>query len=93
LTIPQIFAIIISEKEKEITKMKINIEDKRVKFSAVPAGGVFVYNGDVYIALIRDYNDTDENETFNAVDLDNGSVINISDNDTVTYYANAALNL
>lgn len=71
--------------------MKINLENRVTNFSTIPAGGIFSYNGDIFIALTREY--TDDDETFNAIDLRDGSVINMSNIDIVTYYSNATLNL
>ena len=71
--------------------MKVNLENKVTNFGSVPAAGIFSYNGDIFIALTRGY--TDDDEIFNAVDLRDGSVINMNDDDIVTYYSNATLNL
>lgn len=73
--------------------MIVNHKHNKINFSNVPAGGIFSYNGDDYIALIREYANDDDGDTFNAVDLNDGTTIYMNDTDIVTYYPDATLNL
>lgn len=73
--------------------MIINHKHNEIDFSKVPAGGIFSYNGYDYIALIREYTDDNDGDTFNAIDLNDGTTIYINDTDIVTYYSDATLNL
>lgn len=63
-------------------KIQSNFEDKRKRFDEVPRGGIFVNCQTTYIKVLSDY--------YNAVELDSGSAVTLSD-DIIVYIPTSAV--